>query len=155
LVPDNLLTTSSNPKSAKSIKLWWNNGLLERGEVLGVLFGERDETVKVVKLLVDRMKEETTLSITRRQLRFFANELNSGTLGVRYSYHNFYTKLVRKLLLLGLLEKDMIWNPEQRTTVKVYQLVLQSIPDRPPQGGFIKQAWQIAKGWNNLIQRPG
>jgi hypothetical protein len=126
--------------------------MLERGDVLGILFGNRDQTVKVVELLVDRMKGNNTLSITRRQLRFFANDLNNGKLGVRYSYHGFYTKLVRKLLDLEFMEKAMIWDPERRTTSKVYRLKLQSISERPPQAGFIKQAWQVAKGWNDLIQ---
>jgi hypothetical protein len=147
-----LLLKPTHRKSSKSIKLWWSATLLERGDVLGILFGNRDQTVKVVELLVDRMKETSTLSITRRQLRLFANDFNDGKLGVRYSYHNFYTKLVRKLLDLGFLEKGMIWSPERRTTSKVYQLKLQSITERPPPGGFIKQAWQVAKGWNDLIQ---
>ena len=152
VLPSRLLLKPIDRKSSKSIKLWWNAALLERGDVLGILFGNRDQTVKVVELLVERMKEKSTLSISRRQLRLFANDLNNGKLGVRYSYHNFYTKLVRKLLDLGLLEKGMIWSPERRTTTKVYQLKLQSISERPPQGGFVRQAWQIAKGWNDLVQ---
>ena len=108
--------------------------------------------MKVVRLLIDTMKEDETRSITRRQLRLLAKKVNGGELGPKYSYHNFYTKLVRKLLDFGLLEKGMIWNAERRTTVKVYQLKLQHIPGRPPGGGFIRQMWLIAKGWNDLIQ---
>lgn len=155
LVPDSLVTASNTQKRSKSIKLWWNHGRLECGDVLGILFGERDETVKVVKLLVSKMRESSTLSITRRQLKLFANNMNCGTLGVKYSYHNFYTKLVRKLLDLGFIEKGMIWSVERRTTVRVYQLKRQQITERPPQGGFIKQAWQVAKGWNDLVQGRG
>jgi len=151
---DRLRLKPTGRKSSKSIKLWWNAYLLERGDILSILFGDRDQTIKVVRLLVGRMKENNTLSITRRQLRFLANDLNNGALGVRYSYHNFYTELVRKLLDLGLLERGLIWSPERRTTLKVYQLKLQSIPERPPQGGFVRQAWQVAKGWNDLIQSP-
>jgi len=141
--------------SSKSIKLWWNTGSIGKGNVLAFLFGDRDETVKAARLTIGRMKQTNTLSMTRREMRFFAKELESGKLGVKYSYHNFYTKLIRKLLDLGLLERGVVvWDAKHQTTATVYQLKLQSIPERPPQGGFIKQAWQVAKGWNDLVQGP-
>jgi len=94
--------------------------------------------------------------MTRRELRMFAKELESGKLGVRYSYHNFYTKLVRKLLDLGLMEKGaVIWDAKHQKTVAAYQLKLQSIPDRPPSSAFFKRAWQVSKDWNDLIQGNG
>jgi hypothetical protein len=141
--------------SSKSIKLWWNAESVSGGNVLGFLFGERDETIKAAKLTIKKMKQTNTLSMTRREMRFFAKELESGNLGVKYSYHNFYTKLIRKLLELGLLERGVVvWDAKHQKTATVYQLKLQSIPERPPQGGFIKQAWQVAKGWNDLVQGP-
>ena len=137
----------------KSIKLYWSEKGLSGGDVLGILFGERKETLKTAKLLVSKMKEASTLSMTKRELRFFAKELQTGKLGVKYSYHNFYTKLLRKLLDMGFVEKDvLIWDQKRRKTVAVYQLKLQSIPERAPQGGFVKHAWQMAKGWNDLVQ---
>ena len=137
----------------KSIKLYWNERTLKAGDPLALLFGERKETVKAAKLVIERMKQTNTLSMTKRELRFFAKELESGKLGVKYSYHNFYTKLLRKLLDMGFVEKDvLIWDAKRRKTVAVYQLKLQQIPERAPQSGFVRQAWQIAKGWNELIQ---
>ena len=137
----------------KSIKLYWNERTLTKGDVLGFLFGDRKETIKAAKLAIDRMKEANTLSMTTRELRFFAKDLESGKLGAKYSYHNFYTKLLRKLLDLGFVEKDvLIWDAKRRKTMAVYQLRLQQIPERAPQSGFVKQAWQVAKGWNDLIQ---
>lgn len=139
--------------SSKSLKLWWNAESIGKGNVLAFLFGDRAETVKAAKLTIDRMKQVNTLSMTKRELRFFAKELQSGKLGVKYSYHNFYTKLIRKLLELGFLEKGVVvWDANLRRTASVYQLRLQSIPERPPQAGFVKQAWQVAKGWNDLVQ---
>jgi hypothetical protein len=139
--------------SSKSLKLWWNPESIGRGNVLGFLFGDRKETVKAAKLTIDRMKQVNTLSMTKRELRYFAKELESGKLGVKYSYHNFYTKLIRKLLDMGFLEKDVVvWDAKRQHTATVYQLRLQSIPERPPQSGFVKQAWQVAKGWNDLVQ---
>ncbi len=58
--------------SSKSVKLWWNSDSIGKGNVLGFLFGDRDETVKAAKLTIDRMKQANTLSMTRRELRFFA-----------------------------------------------------------------------------------
>ena len=77
----------------------------------------------------------------------------NGKLGVKYSYHNFYVKLLRKLLDLGFIEKDvLIWDEKRKKTEAVYQLKLQPIPERGPQGGFVKQAWHLAKGWNDLVR---
>lgn len=141
--------------STKSFKLWWNSDSVGRGNVLSLLFGDRDETIKAARLTINRMKEVNTLSMTKREMRFFAKDLESGKFGVKYSYHNFYTKLIRKLLDLGLMEKDVaVWDAKHKTTPRVYQLKLQSIPERAPQSGFVKQAWQVAKGWNDLIQAP-
>ncbi len=141
--------------SSKSLKLWWNTESIGRGNVLSFLFGERDETIKAARLTIDRMKQVDTLSMTKREMRYFAKELESGKLGVKYSYHNFYTKLIRKLLDLGFLEKGVVvWDAKRKKTAAVYQLRLQQIPERPPQAGFVKQAWQVAKGWNDLVQTP-
>ena len=138
----------------KSIKLYWNEKTLGRGDALELLFGDRKETLKSARLLVEHMKEASTLSMTKREMRFFAKELQAGKLGVKYSYHNFYTKLLRKLLDMGFVEKDvLIWDQKSRKTVAVYQLRLQPIPERAPQGGFVKQAWQVARGWNELVKR--
>jgi hypothetical protein len=99
------------------------------------------------------MRADQHLSMTKRELRFFAKDLEGGKLGVKYSYHNFYVKLLRKLLDLGFIEKDvLIWDEKRKKTEAVYQLKLQSIPERGPQGGFVKQAWQLAKGWNELVR---
>lgn len=141
--------------SSKSLKLWWNAESIGRGNILSFLFGDRDETVKAARLTIDRMKQVNTLSMTKRELRFFAKDLESGSLGVRYSYHNFYTKLIRKLLDLGFMEKDVaIWDAKHKKTPRVYQLKLQPIPERPPTSGFVKRAWQVAKAWNDLVQSP-
>lgn len=99
------------------------------------------------------MKEDENLSITRRGMRLFAESIESGKLGPKYSYHNFYTRLVRKLIVLGFIDKHAIWNPKKGTTMRVYQLKIQQIPKRPPDSGFVKQAWQVAKSWNELVQR--
>ena len=137
----------------KSIKLHWNEKSINNGDVLTVLFGDRKETQDVAKTLVRRMRTNASLSMTKREMRFFAKDLEAGKLGVRYSYHNFYVKLLRKLLDMGFVEKDvLIWDDKRKKTEAVYQLKLQSIPERGPQGGFVKQAWQLAKGWNELVR---
>jgi len=137
----------------KSIKLHWNEKLINNGDTLAVLFGDRKETVDAAKTLLARMKSNANLSMTKREMRFFAKDLETGKLGVKYSYHNFYMKLLRKLLDMGFIEKDvLIWDDKRKKTQSVYQLKLQLIPERGPQGGFVKQAWQLAKGWNDLIR---
>ena len=81
--------------SSKSIKLWWNADSVGRGNELGFLFGEREATVRAAKMTIDRMKQTNTLSMTKREMRVFAKDLESGKLGVKYRYLNFFTKLVR------------------------------------------------------------
>lgn len=140
----------------KSFRFWWNASSGKGGGALAFLFGDREETVRAAQLTIERMKQTNTLSMTRRELRMFAKELESGKLGVKYSYHNFYTKLIRKLLDVGLVEKGaVIWDAKRRKTVPAYQLKLQSIPDRPPSSAFFKRAWQVSKDWNDLVQSPG
>jgi len=137
----------------KSIKLYWNDRSITNGDVLAVLFGSRRETIETAQTLIRRMKSSPNLSMTKREMRFFARDLEEGKLGVKYSYHNFYVKLLRKLLDMGFVEKDvLIWDDKRKKTQAVYQLKLQSIPERGPQGGFVKQAWQLAKGWNDLLK---
>jgi hypothetical protein len=138
----------------KSIKLHWNEKAINNGDVLAVLFGDRKDTLDAAKTLIAKMKANQNLSLTKRQMRFFAKDLEKGTLGVKYSYHNFYMKLLKKLLEMGFVEKDvLIWDDKRKKTEAVYQLRLQSIPERGPTGGFVKQAWQIAKGWNDLVRQ--
>ena len=137
----------------KSVKVWWSEKVVNSGDILTFLFGDRKSTISAANLMVSRMKTSPNLSMTKREMRFFAKELEGGRSGVKYSYHNFYTKLLRKLLDLGFVEKDvLIWDAKRRKTMAVYQLRLQQIPERAPQSGFVKQAWQVAKGWNDLIQ---
>jgi hypothetical protein len=139
----------------KSIKLHWNEKAINNGDVLAVLFGDRKDTLDAAKTLIGKMKSNQNLSMTKRQMRFFAKDLEKGTPGVKYSYHNFYMKLLKKLLEMGFVEKDvLIWDDKRKKTEAVYQLRIQSIPERGPQGGFVKQAWQLAKGWNDLIMQP-
>ncbi|MDG6988533.1 MAG: hypothetical protein JRN21_04320 [Nitrososphaerota archaeon] len=141
--------------SGKGMKIWWSGEAVSKGNILHFLFGDRDETIKVARLTIDRMKQVNTLSMTKRELRFFAKDLESGRLGVKYSYHGFYTKLIRKLLDLGFMEKDVaIWDAKHQKTPRVYQLKLQPIPERPPQSGFVRLTWQVAKAWNDMIQSP-
>lgn len=138
---------------SKSIKLYWNDKSINNGDVLKVLFGDRKETVDTASILIARMKANANLSMTKREIRFFAKDLETGKLGVKYSYHNFYMKLLRKLLDMGFIEKDvLIWDDKRKKTQAVYQLKFQSIPERGPTGGFVKQAWQLAKGWNDLVR---
>lgn len=138
----------------KSVKLYWDEKEIAKGNIMSLIFGERQETVDAALLLIRKMKqnEDTKLSMTRKQLRIFAEQLQKGELGVKYSYHNFYTKLLRKLLTLGFIEKDVpAWNDRLKRTQPVYQLRTQIIPARANTSGFAKYAWQICNAWNELI----
>lgn len=137
----------------KSVKLYWNDKTVNSGNILELLFGERKDTLETAKRLIERMRSSPNLAMTKREIRFFAKDLEAGKLGVKYSYHNFYVKLLRKMLDFGFIEKNvLIWDEKRRKTASVYQLKLQPIPERGPQGGFIRQCWQLAKGWNDYLK---
>ena len=137
----------------KSVKLYWNDKTVNSGNILELLFGERKDTLETAKRLIERMRRSPNLAMTKREIRFFAKDLEAGKLGVKYSYHNFYVKLLRKMLDFGFIDKDvLIWDEKRRKTESVYQLKLQPIPGRGPQGGFVRQCWQLAKGWNDYLK---
>ncbi len=137
----------------KSVKLYWNHKTVNSGNILELLFGERKDTLETAKRLIERMRSSPNLAMTKREIRFFAKDLETGKLGVKYSYHNFYVKLLRKMLDFGFIDKDvLIWDEKRRKTESVYQLKLQPIPERGPQGGFVRQCWQLAKGWNDYLK---
>lgn len=137
----------------KSVKLYWNDKTVNSGNILELLFGDRKDTLETAKRLIERMRSSPNLAMTKREIRFFAKDLEAGKLGVKYSYHNFYVKLLRKMLDFGFIDKDvLIWDEKRRKTESVYQLKLQPIPERGPQGGFIRQCWQLAKGWNDYLK---
>jgi hypothetical protein len=137
----------------KAVKLYLDQKNMEQSKILNLIFGERKETINAAKMLIGKMKANKHLALTRREMRAFAKELESGKYGIKYSYHNFYTKMLKKLLDLGFIEKNvLIWDEQKKKTESVYQIKLQAIPERPPQGGFIKHAWQIAKAWNEFVK---
>jgi hypothetical protein len=137
----------------KAVKLYFDSRNMSGKKILNLIFGERKETLKAAELLILRMKNNGHLAITRREVRALAKEIDSGKHGFRYSYHNFYTKMLRKLISLGFIEREvLIWDEFRKKTESVYQLKLQQIPERPPQGGFIKHAWYIAKAWNDYVK---
>jgi len=96
---------------AKSIKLYWNEKAINNGQILAVLFGERKSTLDAAVALIGKMRGNQNFAMTKREMRFFAKDLESGKLGVKYSYHNFYMKLLKKLLEMGFVEKDvLVWD---------------------------------------------
>jgi hypothetical protein len=140
--------------ASRSVKLWWTDKIVNSGNTLQLLFGDREDTISAAKLLIGAMKSNPNLAMTKREMRFFAKELQAGKGGVKYSYHNFYTKLLRKMMELGFIDRNvLIWDAKRRKTAAVYQLKFQPIGERSPQGGFMKQAWQVSRGWNDLIQQ--
>lgn len=135
------------------MKVFWNTKTVNSGNVLELLFGDRKDTLNAAEKLISNMKRSANLAMTKREIRFFAKDLEEGKLGVKYSYHNFYVKLLRKFLDFGFIEKDvLIWDEKRRKTNSVYQLKLQPIPERGPHGGFIKQCWLLSKGWNDYVR---
>lgn len=141
----------ASPRHQAPMNLWWGHRNNET-DALRFVFGDRHETLMAARLLVDSMRASAGASFTSRQLHAFAVELCSGSLGVKYSYHNFYSKLLQKLMRLGFIRKTVVWNPTRATTEIRYRLVPQTPLAARSGTGFYDRALRIGRAWNRLIQ---
>ncbi|MDG6939995.1 MAG: hypothetical protein JRN39_06305 [Nitrososphaerota archaeon] len=93
-------------------------------------------------------------SLTNSQMKEFAISLNEGIGAVKYSYRNFYAYVLKKMVDLGLVGRDVpLWSAAARRTVWGYSLRRLKIPKRPPgeEYDFWKAAWLMARSWNRLL----
>jgi len=69
---------------------------------------------------------------TAEEMSRFADELQSGRPGCRLSRVNFYGTVLRRFLDLGLVAKDLRYDPKTRRAVKAYRAVIQPVGRHRP-----------------------
>lgn len=95
--------------------------------------------------------------VSKNSMSEFANNLQSGLilengLTFKYSRRNFYMTLLRTLIDMGFIQKNVpIWDETRNKTLYMYSRNIFDIPNKPPSVGFWRISYYICKKWNNLF----
>ena len=94
---------------------------------------------------------------TKNAVSAFANTLQRGELrwhdmAFRYSRRNFYLTVLRTLVSLGFIQRNLpVWDEGRRQTLYVYARSIFDIPQKPPAVGFWRLAYYTCRKWNELF----
>jgi len=94
---------------------------------------------------------------TKNSVSDFANNLQNGILLengelFKYSRRNFYMTVLRTLVDMGFIQKNMpVWDTKRNKTLYVYSRNFFDIPNKPPTVGFWRLSYYICKKWNKLF----
>jgi len=120
--------------------------------VLEILFPNRKSRI-AAKLLLDYMKENNGM-ITKNALNNFARRLENreilyNNMPFKYSRRNLYGTIIKNLVKLGFIQRNApVWDERLKRTLKVYQIQIFDIPNKPPAVGFWRIAYYICRKWN-------
>lgn len=104
-------------------------------------------------VFVDWLKKEGG-SASKNAVSEFADALQAGKVNVnglpfRYSRRNFYLTILRTLVELGFVQRNVpIWDDRVKRTLYVYSRNIFDIPQKPPSVGFWRHAYYICRKWN-------
>ena len=94
---------------------------------------------------------------TKNAVSEFANNLQSGIMLengelFKYSRRNFYMTVLRTLVDMGFIQKNVpVWDERRNKTLYVYSRNIFDIPNKPPTVGFWRISYYICKKWNKLF----
>jgi hypothetical protein len=120
--------------------------------VLEILFPNRKTRV-AAKLLLDWMKQNRGRT-TKNALNNFAKRLEGKELlynnaPFKYSRRNLYGTIIRNLVKLGFLQRNApVWDEGLKKTLKVYQIQIFDLPNKPPAIGFWRICYYMCRKWN-------
>src|SRR3972149_7860787 len=129
--------------------------ILSASDALEIIFPNK-KTQIAARIFVAWLNEKGGQS-SKTSVRLFADELQSGRLdskGVcfRYSKRNFYMTVLRNLIDLGFIRRNVpIWDDHGKRTLYVYARNIFDIPQKPPAIGFWRLSYYVAKKWNKLF----
>jgi hypothetical protein len=90
--------------------------------------------------------------LTRKEMARFANDLESGRLGFKFSRTNFYHGVLGTFLNLGFIGSFRTYDAVNRGTIYVYRPIVQPIPSQAPVNpSFWRVAYDICKWWNEMM----
>lgn len=126
--------------------------IISAKSALEILFPNRKSRI-AAKLLLDWIKENRGRA-TKNALNNFSKKLEEGELyysnvPFKYSKRNLYGTIVKNLVKLGFLQKNApIWDERLKRTLRVYQIQIFDIPNKPPAIGFWRMCFYICRKWN-------
>ena len=124
-------------------------------DALDIVFPNR-KTRDAAKLFVQWLKNKGG-SASKNAVSDFADELQKGSVTSRempfsYSRRNFYLTLVRTLVDLGFIQRNVpVWDSARKQTVYVYSRNIFDIPQKPPSVGFWRLSYYVCRKWNDLF----
>lgn len=125
------------------------------GDALDIIFPNK-KTRDAARLFVEWLRKRGGMA-TKNAVSNFADELQKGSMIVRgipfsYSRRNFYLTLLRTLIALGFLQRNVpVWDSTRKQTVYVYARNIFDIPQKPPSVGFWRLSYYICRKWNDLF----
>ena len=111
---------------------------------------------KAAELFV-KVLQKSNGKATKNAVSDFANNLQNGILMengelFKYSRRNFYMTVLRTLVGMGFIQKNMpVWDTKRNKTLYVYSRNFFDIPNKPPTVGFWRLSYYICKKWNKLF----
>ena len=117
----------------------------------------KGRTRDAAKFFIDWLKKRSGKA-TKNAVSRFADDLQSNIYskdGVEFKYSrtNFYMTILRTLLDLGFISKNVpIWDDSRKKTLYLYTSNIFDIPQRAPSIGFWKQAYYVCKKWNEMFK---
>ena len=111
---------------------------------------------KAAELFV-KVLQKSNGKATKNAVSDFANNLQNGILMengelFKYSRRNFYMTVLRTLVDMGFIQKNMpVWDTKRNKTLYVYSRNFFDIPNKPPTVGFWRLSYYICKKWNKLF----
>jgi hypothetical protein len=130
--------------------------ILSAKTALEVIFPNK-KTQAAAHLFIQFLKENKG-RVSKSQVSRFADKLQRGELlfegkPLKYSRRNFYLTILRNLVAMGFIQRNVpTWDPTRRTTRYVYAVNIFDIPKKPPSVGFWRLAYYICKKWNLLFE---
>lgn len=121
---------------------------------LEIIFPNK-KTRAAAEVFVDWLKEKGGQA-TKNAVSNFADALQDGKYAIadapfRYSRRNFYMTVIRKLVNLGFLQRNVpVWDERSKRTLYVYMRSIFDIPQKPPSVGFWRISYYVCRKWNEL-----
>lgn len=96
---------------------------------------------------------------SKAEVSKFADQLQTGEIMInevpfKYSRRNFYITVLRKLVGMGFLQRNVpVWDEKSKKTSYVYLSNTFDIPKKPPSVGFWRISYFICRKWNQTFTR--
>jgi len=130
--------------------------ILSAKTALEVIFPNK-KTQAAAHLFIQFLREYKG-KVNKSQVSKFADRLQRGELlyagkPLRYSRRNFYVTILRNLIAMGFIQRNVpTWDASRRATQYVYAVNIFDIPKKPPSVGFWRLAYYLCRKWNLLFE---